>query len=81
MQGTSDLLPQFYKQPLQHSGSYRPFPPSGLDWILLHCGIGLFYAKKINLPDPLLTAVTLEASLLRLCGYSGPSIWANILLL
>ena len=57
--------PQFYKkQPLQHSGSYRPFPPSGPDWILLHRGIGLFYAKKINPPDPLLTAVTLEASLL-----------------
>ena len=65
MQGTSGLAPQFYnKQPLQHSGSYRPFPPSGPDWILLHRGIGLFYAKKINPPDPLLTAVTLEASLL-----------------
>ncbi|PKY04837.1 hypothetical protein P168DRAFT_140248 [Aspergillus campestris IBT 28561] len=43
-------------QPLQHSGPYRPFPPSGLDWNLLPRGIGLFCAKESN--DPLLTAVS-----------------------
>lgn len=33
---------------------------------MLHRGIGLFYAKKINLLDPLLTAVTSVVSLLAL---------------
>lgn len=54
-----------------HSGPYRPFPPSGLDWIFIPRGIGLFFAKKINL-RPATHRGNLRGRLACPCGYSGP---------
>lgn len=54
-----------------HSGPYRPFPPSGLDWTFIPRGIGLFFAKKINL-RPATHRGNLCGRLACPGGYSGP---------
>lgn len=52
-----------------HSGPYRPFPPSGLDWTFTW--YRLIFRKEDKIFDPLLTAVT-SGKLACPCGYSGP---------